>query len=156
MPFEVSIIIPTYNGRDKIEGILETLESQTYKDFETIIVVDGSTDQTINFLKGKKWDLETLKIIEQKNKGRAGARNTGAKNAIGNLLLFFDDDIQLNIDVVEQHLLHQKNFSNTILVGGIKEKNNGSKILYCSRLKEKHLYSLDRHLFHMTGAEERY
>lgn len=127
IPIEVSVIIPTYNGRDKIEGILGTLEIQTHKHFETIVVIDGSTDLTAEFLRGRNWDLRNLKIVEQKNKGRAGARNTGVKNAIGDLLLFFDDDMWIDVTVVEQHIAHHKNFSNTILVGGIKEKNNVPK-----------------------------
>jgi glycosyltransferase involved in cell wall biosynthesis len=69
----ISIIIPTFNGKNKLEKLLRSLELQSNKNFEIIIVVDGSTDGTIG-LKANNWDLN-IKWIEETNNGRAGARN---------------------------------------------------------------------------------
>ncbi|WP_339811905.1 glycosyltransferase family 2 protein [uncultured Imperialibacter sp.] len=110
----VSVIVPTYNGCHKLERLLPSLESQTFKNFETIVVVDGSTDGTRAALLEWSSKLDDLKVFEQKNRGRAGARNTGAKKANGDLLVFFDDDLILEPGCLEAHVTHQGDFPGTI------------------------------------------
>lgn len=100
----ISVIIPTYNGRNKIGNILTTLISQADVVFETIIVIDGSTDDTFNFLMSEKFKPLNLKVINQKNGGRAQSRNAGASLANGSLLIFFDDDMRLDKDTILHHL----------------------------------------------------
>ncbi|MBE3092227.1 MAG: glycosyltransferase [Actinobacteria bacterium] len=88
---EVSIVIPAYN-QDKFLG--ETLKSvlaQTFKDFECIIIDDGSTDKTKD-IAGKYSDGARVKYFYQENKGLAGARNTGIKLARGKYINFLDSD----------------------------------------------------------------
>lgn len=53
----VSVIIPTYNGAKKINNILDSLEQQSFKNFETIIIIDGSTDNTLEIINKKKEHL---------------------------------------------------------------------------------------------------
>ncbi len=104
-----TVIIPTYNGAKKVVNCLHSLEKQTFKDFETIVVIDGSTDDTKAILETTKWDLKDFKVVFQENKGRATVRNTGAQHAKGNLLIFLDDDMRLEATGVEKHLLHHQN-----------------------------------------------
>jgi len=88
----VSIIIPSYNASSNLERLVISLNSQTIKPCEIIVIDDGSTDnttKTINHLK-KKYKL--LKYFKQKNSGPAVARNNGAKKTKGNLILFTDSD----------------------------------------------------------------
>ena len=108
----LTIIIPTYNGAKKVVNCLHSLEKQTYQNFETIVVIDGSTDNTQEILNQQKWDLKDFKVIFQENKGRASVRNTGVKHAKGDLLLFLDDDMRLETIGVEKHLLHHQNIYN--------------------------------------------
>lgn len=85
----VSVVIPVYNGEKYIAECLESVYQQTYPFFEVIIIDDGSTDQSleiINKMPGEK------KIISQKNKDVSHARNTGIKNASGQLIAFLDQD----------------------------------------------------------------
>ncbi|NJL14020.1 MAG: glycosyltransferase family 2 protein [Microscillaceae bacterium] len=84
-----SILIPTYNGAHKLVNLLEALTLQTDTDFETIILVDGSTDNTLELLQQNTWSLSALKVIPQANGGRALSRNRAAQAAEGNLLLFW-------------------------------------------------------------------
>lgn len=141
----ISVIIPTYNGENKILNILRSLEKQEYKDFETIVVVDGSTDKTRLVLEQNKFILKSFKIIEQTNKGRAGARNTGVKEAKGNLLIFFDDDMRPNSDCITSHILHHTMIKSSICVGSIlnDSKNAHTEIQkykgYVSSIWEKEL-----------------
>jgi len=89
-----SIIIPAYNASKFIEQSLNSVISQTFTDYEVIIVNDGSRDDTaavtlnhINKFKDKK-----TKLINQENKGLGGARNTGILNSSGEYIALLDAD----------------------------------------------------------------
>lgn len=111
----ISIIIPTFNGKNKLEKLLRSLELQSNKNFEIIIVVDGSTDGTIG-LKANNWDLN-IKWIEETNNGRAGARNRGAWEAKDGLFIFLDDDMVMESNALAKHIQHHIKNANTVLVG---------------------------------------
>jgi GT2 family glycosyltransferase len=117
----LSIIIPTYNGVGKILNVLQALEKQTFTDFEVIVVVDGSTDNTLQVLTGYNFSFEHFRVIEQENRGRAGSRNRGATEAEGKLLIFFDDDMRPLPDCVEWHVQHHQKYLQTIAVGDVPE-----------------------------------
>ncbi len=86
---KVSIIIPTYNEADVISSCLSSLNQQSYKDFEVIIVDDGSTDGTLQILRA----ASDIKVYSQNHQGPAMARNLGAKHAKGEILVFIDSDM---------------------------------------------------------------
>ena len=109
--------MPSYNGAHKLPHILKALENQTTQDFETIVVVDGSTDQTSEVLKSQDWTLQNLRIVYRENGGRAVARNTGAQEAKGDLLIFFDDDMRPIPACIELHVAHASDHPASILVG---------------------------------------
>jgi len=85
-----SIIIPTYNRADSVTNTLESCFTQTFDDFEIVVVDDGSKDNTVEVLKGV--DDARLKIVTQDNAGPAAARNTGMDNASGEYIAFLDSD----------------------------------------------------------------
>lgn len=113
----ISIIIPTYNGQNKIVNALKSLEKQNFKNFEVIVVIDGSKDNTEAILKSQVFNLPSLKIIVQENKGRSGSRNRGVKDSRADLLLFLDDDMRLESNVVGKHFEFYQKYNNFILVG---------------------------------------
>jgi len=116
---KISLIIPTYNGEAKLPSLFASLEQQEGDDFEIIVVVDGSSDQSLEFLQFKRRNgqFPNLQIISQTNKGRAGARNVGARSAKGEILLFLDDDMALSSGVVMAHVAHHMQNCDSILVG---------------------------------------
>ncbi|NJO01955.1 MAG: glycosyltransferase family 2 protein [Bacteroidia bacterium] len=118
---EISVIIPSYNGAHKICHTLRALALQSLKaqgtDFEVLVVVDGSTDHTREVLSQSDFDLPNLRILYRENGGRAVARNTGARAAQGDLLVFFDDDIRPIPQCLEMHRQHHQQKPRTILVG---------------------------------------
>lgn len=87
----ISIIIPLYNKEKTILRCLNSVLGQTYKEFEVIIVDDGSVDNGVSIIENSISD-KRVKIIKQKNGGVSKARNTGAKAANGNWLVFLDAD----------------------------------------------------------------
>lgn len=88
-----SVIIPTYNRAHLLEKTVKTVAEQKYKDFELIIVDDGSTDHTETVVSGLIAELSiSIRYIRQPNSERAAARNNGLKQASGDYVLFFDSD----------------------------------------------------------------
>lgn len=90
---KLSVIIPSYNEEKTIAECLASLDQQTYPDFEIIVVDDGSTDKTPKILKDLKGKLGNIKTMQQKHKGPGTARNMGAKEAKGDVLVFVDADM---------------------------------------------------------------
>lgn len=95
---KVSVIIPSYNHRQFLVRCLRSLADQTFTDFETIVVDDGSTDDTDAFLAAQPG----LISIRQPRRGGAAARNAGAARAQGELLFFCDADVVLKKEALAQ------------------------------------------------------
>ena len=94
---DLSVIIPTFNRSKSLRRTLVSLEKQglNSSQFEVIVVDDGSTDSTRHIQDGGF--RFCFRCIHQKNSGSAAARNRGADEANGEILVFLDDDITLNI-----------------------------------------------------------
>ena len=86
---QVSVIIPTYNRSWVIKEAIDSVLAQDYKDFELIVVDDGSTDHTSEVLDSYRNDI---KVFSQKNKGVSAARNRGIAEASGKFIAFLDSD----------------------------------------------------------------
>jgi peptidoglycan/xylan/chitin deacetylase (PgdA/CDA1 family)/GT2 family glycosyltransferase len=104
LPRKLSIIIPTYNRLGVLTLTLPTLFDQDFaaESYEVIVVVDGSTDGTLEWLRTLRPSCG-FRIVEQPNRGPAAARNAGARAAQGQLLLFLDDDILCDRAVLKEH-----------------------------------------------------
>jgi glycosyltransferase involved in cell wall biosynthesis len=87
----ISIIIPTYNRRNLIRFAIDSVLSQTWTDYELIIVDDGSTDSTGEFI-DRNFEDSRIKYFYQANKGQNFARNLGISKASGEYLCFLDSD----------------------------------------------------------------
>ena len=99
----ISIVIPCYNCKDLIGETLDSLEKQTYKDFEVICVNDGSKDETLAYLneQSKVRNLD-MKVVDKENGGVSSARNNGIDASTGKYLLFLDADDVYNKYFVEK------------------------------------------------------
>ncbi len=97
MPSKVSVVIPTYNNAALLHETLDGVRRQNFKDFEIIVVDDGSTDDTAEVV--KRYD-PGIRYLHQSNQGPAAARNRGAAVAQGEFIAFCDHDDIWN----ERHL----------------------------------------------------
>jgi GT2 family glycosyltransferase/peptidoglycan/xylan/chitin deacetylase (PgdA/CDA1 family) len=105
---EVSIVIPTYNRVAQLRACLRALARQSCIDnFEVIVVVDGSTDGTPAMLAELALPYP-LHIETQPRRGQAAAQNHGANVAVGHWLVFLDDDILADRDLVAAHVRAQR------------------------------------------------
>lgn len=86
-----SIIIPVYNVEKYLENCINSILNQTYKNFELILVNDGSSDSSGEICNKYK-KLKNIKIIHKKNRGASDARNNGIKLATGDYVIFVDGD----------------------------------------------------------------
>lgn len=86
----VSVIIPLYNKEKSIKKTIDSVLSQTYQDYEIIVVNDGSTDNSLAVV--KSIDDKRLHIINKNNEGVSATRNRGAKEAKADLVFFLDAD----------------------------------------------------------------
>lgn len=84
-----SVVIPTFNRRALLARTLESVTRQTFADFEIIVVDDGSTDGTLEYLRSLERDV---RLLRQENKGAGVARNAGASEARGEYIAFLDSD----------------------------------------------------------------
>lgn len=92
MSSKVSVIIPCFNQAQYLEETLNSVQTQTYTDWECIIVDDGSTDNSKNI--AKKWcdKDERFQYVHKQNGGLSSARNFGLKKASGTYIQFLDSD----------------------------------------------------------------
>src|SRR5438128_11566688 len=114
----ISVVIATYNRRRLLSRTLQTVLAQTVapEDYEVIVVVDGSSDKTVEFLRDFR-DHPCLQVVEQQNLGQAAAINAGLTASRGNIILFLDDDIVCPPNLLEEHL-HAHRDSEASLVYG--------------------------------------
>lgn len=95
----LSIIIPLYNKESSIRNTLDSVLSQSYEDYEIVIVDDGSTDNSVQVVESVS--DKRIRLFRKENGGPASARNYGVKMARGNWLLFLDADDTLVMDVLK-------------------------------------------------------
>jgi glycosyltransferase involved in cell wall biosynthesis len=124
---KVSVVIPTWNRADLLARTIDKIEHQTLSrdQYEVIVIDNDSTDHTQSVLGQKSRKYPGLKAFFQKKRGAAATRNVGIREATGGIVLFIDDDIQAEPDLVENHWeYHQKHHSSSIIGGLITPWND--------------------------------
>lgn len=124
----ISIVIPLYNKAHVILNTLRTVFSQTYTDFEVIIVDDGSTDNGVEVIKEKYADETRIRIITQENQGVSVARNRGIEEAKGDYVSLLDGDDEWHPEYLEHVVAMTKSYPNAGMycTAGLIQNANGS------------------------------
>ncbi len=127
---KVSVIVPVYNAENYIGRCLESLASQTYRDFELIIVNDGSTDRSGEICEMFIDQFYLGTIVHKKNAGLVSARIDGVQKASGYYITFVDADDWVENDFLD-YLLSQMDSSQAdiVVTGCIKEERGKSQKL---------------------------
>lgn len=112
---KVSVIIPTYNQSAYLKDALASALSQTYRDYEVVVVNDGSTDDTEAVVQRIGGDV---RYIFQQNQGLAGARNTGIRAAQGEYIALLDSDDIWDATFLERMM-------------ALAQRAPGASVLYC-------------------------
>lgn len=117
---QVSVVVPTFN---RCAIVLRSLEGLFHQDFpssqfEIVVIVDGSVDGTAQALRELRPGCR-FRVIEQENRGLAGARNTGFRAAESDLVLFLDDDMQSDPGLVSAHFRAHQQFGLGVAFGAL-------------------------------------
>lgn len=139
MHWKASVIVPVYNVEKYIDRCVDSILEQSYKNFELILVDDGSTDHSGRICDeyGKKDNW--IHVIHQKNAGLSGARNTGIRYSTGDFLFFVDSD-----DYVSHHLL-EKSLAAFEKSGADLIQFNGQSV-YGTKLGDSFGYDIPRYM----------
>ena len=132
MSEKISIIIPNYNSSETIGECLTAATNLDYDNYEVIVVDDGSTDNSIKII--KKFPCKLIKL--KNNSGAAEARNAGAKNATGKILMFTDSDIIIPKDSLKKAMDFMKNNSADIFFASFRPK-----------IRFRNFFSIYKHLY---------
>jgi glycosyltransferase involved in cell wall biosynthesis len=119
----ISIVIPVFNRKEQLKCLLRSIYDSNYKDFEVIVVDDGSTEN----LSTIKYDFPDIKYIKQNNSGPGIARNNGVKKAKGRIIAFTDSDCLVSKDWLKSI---SKSFKDDVgIVGGRTIENKTKDLL---------------------------
>ena len=122
-----SIIIPIYNKQAYIAQCLESIYTQTFRDFELILVNDGSTDASLQEIEKYKQAEPTTKVISTPNQGVSRARNLAIDNAKGKYLLFIDSDDRIADDYLRRLHSAVLSLGTDIIVFGLTKSHRNGK-----------------------------
>jgi glycosyltransferase involved in cell wall biosynthesis len=114
----LSIVTPTYNRQERLGRVLGALDVQTIprETFEVVVVDDGSSDGTSDWLERQHYGF-SLKVLRQANSGPAKARNAGVLAAGGEMVLFLDDDVVPEPELVGEHLRSHEESNDLVVMG---------------------------------------
>lgn len=130
--YKLSIIIPAYNVERYLERCIESCEKQdiSCKDYEILIIDDGSTDSTLSIANSLSTRYENIKVFTQNNQGQSIARNLGLRKARGKYIWFIDSDdyikencLELSLRVLEENRLEILSFQMEVF------RDNGSSFI---------------------------
>lgn len=124
---EISIIIPVYNMETYIKRCMDSVISQTYRDFEVLLIDDGSTDKSGKICDEYKESDYRVRVYHKENGGVASAKNFGIEHASGSYITFIDSD-----DFVDSEYLAEMISTNTndadMIIAGLRYLNSETLI----------------------------
>ena len=136
---KISLIIPVYNVEDFLERCLKSVENQTYKEAEVIIVNDGSTDNSYKIIDEFVARNQNFVCYTTENHGLGGARNYGLTKATGDYIVFLDSDDYIAEDCLEKFLNAAEENDSDIVVCNSYDVTEDGKIISFSECNVKNV-----------------
>ncbi|HWH59010.1 MAG TPA: polysaccharide deacetylase family protein [Terriglobales bacterium] len=103
---QCSIIVPTWRRASVLKSTLSAIENQSYENIEVLVVCDGDDPETLSLSQSFCMKRPLRWVFHAENRGLPSARNTGAREAAGEIILFLDDDVLPDPELVEAHVGH--------------------------------------------------
>lgn len=130
MPFKISVIVPVYNVEPYLKKCVDSILNQTFKDFELILVNDGSPDNCGMICDEYSEKDCRVRVIHKENEGVAAARNTGINSVRGEYTMFVDSDDWIEEDTLEK-LINQAELlkSDVVIFGSIKDLYSNKELI---------------------------
>ena len=135
----ISIIIPIYNSERYLPAMLDSILNQSFKDYELILVNDGSTDSSSQICHGYAKKHSGIRVFDRKNHGVASARNFGIGQAVGEFIWLMDSDDILLENALQVAVETQHRVDADVVVGGMEfyfawEHRGENKVIDCERV----------------------
>ena len=134
--FDVTVIVPVFNAYNTIDKCIDSIINQTFKNFELLLINDGSTDKSIDKINKYAKKYKNFRVINKQNEGVAKTRNLGIKEAKGKYVMFIDNDDYVDKDYIEKYIDNIKNKDYDIVIGGYKRVNQNNEIIFSQKLKD--------------------
>lgn len=141
---KISIIVPVYNAEKYIEKLIKSILIQTYKNYELILIDDGSTDLTYSIM--KKYQNNKIRVFTKKNDGVGRSRKLGYKYATGDLIFFCDsDDYLASNDVLEKiNKIFENKDIDVLMFNALDISEKGENVVNCfSKSYEPGFHDID-------------
>ena len=118
---KISVVIPTLNRAAVLAQTIDRIESQTVSKecYDVIVVDNASIDDTRNVLEAKRRQHSNLKFLFQSKPGAAATRNAGVRATTADIVLFIDNDILAESDLIERHLEYHSQHTNAAVIGRV-------------------------------------
>lgn len=113
----VTFVVPAYNEAHRVANILDSINRQAHRNVELVLIDDGSTDGTLERAAECSGAIRVRTVRHPSPRGVAAARNTGARSAAGDVLVFMDADLTLPDDFADRILAHYAAGADYVLVG---------------------------------------
>lgn len=139
---KVSIIIPIYNAERYLKECLDSIAKQHYKNFEVILINDGSLDKSQTICEERCMNDRRFKLVNQKNSGVSVARNNGIKNSKGDIILFVDADDEL-VDNALEIIVNNINDNDLLVFAYFKKYKNCQQLMINPKSTSKSTYSVN-------------
>lgn len=145
---KISVIVPVYNIEKYIERCIRSILEQSFKNFELLLIDDGSTDNSGSICDQFALSDSRIKVFHQRNRGVSYARNTGIKNAQGSFIAFVDGDDWVKHDYLEV-LYEQLNMtgSDICICGGNEVDEHMNELRTCTYQKMEKIEWDDKRLY---------
>ena len=126
---KISVIVPVYNAEKFVGKCIESVQAQSYIDWQMILVDDGSKDKSLEVCQRYADTDNRISVIHQENAGAGAARNTGLAKAVGDYVVFIDSDDYVDKDYFALLAKHKEDvvFIDVQAVG-----EDGNCLLYTS------------------------
>lgn len=134
---KISIIVPVYKVEHSIHRCIDSILAQSFKDFELILVDDGSPDNSGAICNDYATKDKRVRVIHKKNGGVSSARNAGLDIATGEYITFVDSDDYIAIDYLQQ----MQSDGSDLIISGVDTLNHEGNLLYTHKFHSEYFTS---------------
>lgn len=152
----ISIIVPIYNVEKYLDRCIDSIINQTYSNIDIILVDDGSTDNCPKICDSWSKKDKRVRVVHQKNKGAAVAKNIGLKEALGDLIAFCDADDYLHVDMLQVMCDCMNQTKSDIVICGVNWVTESGSVIRVENSDNTELYQPDamRNLLENRSVKE--
>lgn len=143
MEKKVSVIIPVYNTEKYLSECITSVLNQSYKNYEIILVDDGSTDKSPIICDKFGKNFSCIKVIHKENEGAGIARNYGVSVAKGEFVTFVDSDDYIGPKMLESLITDQEKYNADLCIGGTFSVNQNKKVVHIEKYNSIQSYEDD-------------